>query len=348
MRISTKGELRMNFPFFRKKKNEIEADSQNELSVFDRSLEELTQDDIAPAKPKEKRPTAYDIARVLLIIICLSIFAYCFYLIIYNMLEYERADDIYMSLSDEFFDIERNSDAVVNDGVTKMKLQSPSVAIPIFSEAIKLENSELNKFYSEDSSAYNLEYERMKSKLEDLRLQNDDIVGFIYVGGTKISYPVTRYHDNDYYLDHSFDKKPLKSGTIFMDYRNLTDIGANRNIVIYGHNMSNGSMFGGVTKFYKSQDFFETTPIIIYAFDGIYTFEVFSVYRTTADYQYFRTNFDSDEDFLKFAYEMKGNSIYSKDVEFDKDDILLTLSTCTNTTRTGRYALHAKLTKIDN
>ncbi|MBQ8005061.1 MAG: SrtB family sortase, partial [Clostridia bacterium] len=68
----------------------------------------------------------------------------------------------------------------------------------------------------------------------------------------------------------------------------------------------------------------------------------------TADYQYFKTEFASDEDFLKFAYELKGNSLYSKEIDFDKDDILLTLSTCTNTTRMGRYALHAKLTKIEN
>lgn len=318
------------------------------VSVFDRSLDELTQDDIAPAKPTDKKLGTYNAVRTLLIIVCLSVFAYCCYLFIHNMIEYKRADDIYTSLSNEFFDVEINDDAVINDGVSKMKLASPSVAIPIFSEALKLDNSEISKFYSEDSSAYNMEFERMKSKLEDLRAENSDIVGFIYVSGTKISYPVTRYSDNDYYLDHSFDKKTLKSGTIFMDCRNDRSLQENKNIVIYGHNMTNGSMFGGIPKFYKSESFFNETPIILYTFDGIYTFEVFSIYRTTADYQYFRTSFESNEDFLSFANEMKGNSVYEKDVEFDKDDILLTLSTCTNTHQMGRYALHAKLTRIDN
>ena len=107
-------------------------------------------------------------------------------------------------------------------------------------------------------------------------------------------------------------------------------------------------MFGGVSKYYKSEELFRNTPIIIYGFDGIYTFEVFSVYRTTANYQYFRTEFGSGAELVDFAYEMKGNSVYEKEMEFDEDDILLTLSTCTNTTQVGRYALHAKLIRIDN
>ena len=332
--------------FFRKK-NEICDAPEGDISVFDRSLMEITCDDLAPPKKKSAGSFAYGMVRILLIFICLSVFAYCVYLFVNNIREYDRADDIYLSLSDEFFDLERNDKAMIDDGVSKMKLPQKSVAIPIFAEAIKLDENEINKFYSEGNSEYNMEFERMKSKLEALRVQNSDIVGFMYAEGTKISYPVTQYTDNEFYLDHSFDKKTLKSGTIFMDYRNLRNMGENKNIVIYGHNMSNGSMLGGVAKFYKNESFFNNTPIIFYAFDGIYTFEVFSVYRTTADYQYFRTEFNSKEEFLSFAEEMKGNSIYKKDVTFDADDIILTLSTCTNTNQLGRYALHAKLTRID-
>ncbi len=333
--------------FFRKKKDEICDAPNEEISVFERSLIELTSDDIAPQAKKSNGFSAYEIVRILLIFICLSVFAYCIYLFVNNIREYNRADDIYLSLSDEFFDLEKNDKAMIDDGVSKMKLPQKSIAIPIFAEAIKLDENEINKFYSDGNSEYNMEFERMRSKLEALHTQNSDIVGFMYAEGTKISYPVTQYTDNEFYLDHSFDKKTLKSGTIFMDYRNLKDIGKNKNIVIYGHNMSNGSMLGGVAKFYKNESFFNSTPIIFYAFDGIYTFEVFSIYRTTADYQYFKTKFNSKEEFLNFAAEMKGNSIYQKDVTFDEEDIILTLSTCTNTTRLGRYALHAKLTRID-
>ncbi|MBR6603816.1 MAG: class B sortase [Clostridia bacterium] len=333
--------------FFRKKRNEICTDSEEDISVFEKSLIELTIDDIAPPQKSNRSISAYSIVRILLILLCLSVFAYCVYLFVNNMREYDRADDIYLSLSDEFFDLERNDKAMIDDKVTKMKLPQKSVAIPIFAEAIKLDENEISKFYSEGNTEYNMEFERMRSKLEALHTQNSDIVGFMYAEGTKISYPVTQYKDNEFYLDHSFDKKTLKSGTIFMDYRNLRSIGENKNIVIYGHNMSNGSMLGGVTKFYKNESFFNNTPIIFYAFDGIYTFEVFSVYRTTADYQYYKTEFNSKEEFLNFAAEMKGNSIYSKDVTFDEDDIILTLSTCTNTTQLGRYALHAKLIRID-
>ena len=324
------------------------AEEINELSVFDRSLEELTPDDIAPVFDKKRGFNAFDAVRFLLIFICLSVFVYCVYVFVNNIKEYQKADDIYMSISDEFFDVERNDNAVKTDNFAKLDKTISSVAIPVFSEAVKMENEELSKFYSEGSQSYNMDFERMKSKLEDMKKQNNDIVGFIYVNGTKISYPVTKYTDNDYYLNHSFDKKPLKSGTIFMDFRNSPNISENKNIVIYGHNMTNGSMFGNVSKFFKSEELFNNTPIVLYAFDGIYTFEIFSIYKTRADYEYFRTEFLTDEEFLLFAQEMKSNSIYQKDVTFDKDDIILTLSTCTNTTQIGRYALHAKLHRVDN
>ncbi len=332
--------------FGRKKSND--AENLEEMSVFDRSLNELTPDDIAPASAKKRGVSVYDAVRILLIFICLSVFVYCVYVFVNNIKEYQKADDIYMSISDEFFDVERNDEAVKTDNFAKLDKTLSSVAIPVFSEAVKMDNEELSKFYSEGSESYNMDFERMKSKLEDMKKQNKDIVGFIYADGTKISYPVTKYTDNEYYLNHSFDKKPLKSGTIFMDCRNSANIKGNKNIVIYGHNMTNGSMFGNVSKFFKSEDLFNNTPIVLYAFDGIYTFEIFSIYKTRADYEYFRTEFLTDEEFLSFAHEMKSNSVYEKDVTFDKDDILLTLSTCTNTTQIGRYALHAKLHRIDN
>ncbi len=335
----------MKIPFtFGKKKTHFKEDA--ELSDFEKSLDELTPDDLAPAVPAGKF-SLYGAVRIILIAICIGVFAYCCYLLVHNMTEYKKADDIYGALSNDFFDVEINKEALVNDGVSKLSQNKVSTAIPIFSEAIKLSDSELSAFYSEGSAKHNMEFQRMRSKLENLRSQNSDIVGFIYAPNTKISYPVTKYTDNDFYLDHSFDKKPLKSGTIFMDYRNLGDIEKNKNIVMYGHNMNNGSMFGNITKFYKNKDFFESTPIILYAFDGIYTFEVFSVYKTTYDYRYFRTEFSSDQDFLSFANEMKQNSVHTKNAELSENDILLTLSTCTNTNQAGRYALHARLTRID-
>ena len=94
--------------FFRKKRNEAGDIHEEEISVFERSLMELTSDDIAPPLKKSSGSSAYGIVRILLIFICLSVFAYCVYLFVNNMREYDRADDIYISLSDEFFDLERN------------------------------------------------------------------------------------------------------------------------------------------------------------------------------------------------------------------------------------------------
>ena len=112
--------------FFRKKRNEICTDSEEDISVFEKSLIELTIDDIAPPQKSNRSISAYSIVRILLILLCLSVFAYCVYLFVNNMREYDRADDIYLSLSDEFFDLERNDKAMIDDKVTKMKLPQKS------------------------------------------------------------------------------------------------------------------------------------------------------------------------------------------------------------------------------
>ena len=75
--------------------------------------------------------------------------------------------------------------------------------------------------------------------------KNPDTIGWIKVLGTDINYPVVQTNNNDFYLTHSFDKSYNKAGWIFADYRNKFD-NTDKNIVIYGHNMRDGSMFGSM------------------------------------------------------------------------------------------------------
>ena len=121
--------------------------------------------------------------------------------------------------------------------------------------------------------------------------------------------------DNEFYLDHIYDGSYRVVGSIFTDWRNNKTIYRNFNTVLYGHNMTDGSMFHDVVAF-LNEDVFRNTLIYIYTMDGVYVYEPFSVFETRADYNYFRTEFASTADFIAFAEEMQRNSKFQKNMEF--------------------------------
>ena len=86
------------------------------------------------------------------------------------------------------------------------------------------------------------------NKLEEI---NPDVIAWIEIPGLEISYPVVQGRDNDYYLHHLITGENHKSGSIFMDFHNQEDL-SDRNSIIYGHNMKDGSMFGTLDQ-YQSQ-----------------------------------------------------------------------------------------------
>ena len=87
--------------------------------------------------------------------------------------------------------------------------------------------------------------ETYKIDFNALKQVNGDTVAFLKVNGTEIEYPIVKTKNNDFYLKHSFDKTYNAAGWIFADYRNKLD-GSDKNIVIYGHNRKNGTMFSSL------------------------------------------------------------------------------------------------------
>ena len=82
----------------------------------------------------------------------------------------------------------------------------------------------------------------------ELRKINEDIVAWIQIPGIDVDYPVVHGEDNEYYLHHTFQKEANKAGSIFLPYRNRADFTEQR-VIIYGHNMKDGSMFGNLKKY---------------------------------------------------------------------------------------------------
>ena len=170
---------------------------------------------------------------------------------------------------------------------------------------------------------------------------NAETKAWIKINNMRIEYPVVQAKDNDYYLTRSFDKSYNSAGWIFMDYRNKAD-GSDRNIVIYGHNRKDGSMFGDLKDIFTEEWYEnEDNMYITYITENEYcTYEIFSAYRIEAEDYYITTGFKSDEEFDTFVKKMKARSFRNFGVEVSKKDKIITLSTCSNADY--RVVVHAK------
>ena len=125
------------------------------------------------------------------------------------------------------------------------------------------------------------------TKLSKLENTNKDIVGWIQVNGTNINYPFVQTKDNDYYLNHSFNKDYNQAGWVFLDYRNNVN-SFDKNTIIYAHSRLDKTMFGSLKNLLKS-NWYENknNHIIKLSTKNQNTlWQVFSVYHvpTTSDY----------------------------------------------------------------
>jgi len=206
------------------------------------------------------------------------------------------------------------------------------------SEAITIkENEDGDKKSEQDNSKYNVDFNKLKQ-------QNEDTVGWLKVEGTDVEYVVVQSTNNKYYLDRNFEQKFNSAGWIYADYRNKLD-GKDKNIVIYGHNRRDGSMFGTLKNILKkdwySKEENRKVTFITEKEEAIY--EVFSVYKIEVEDYYIKTSFKNKE-FSEFIKKIKQRSVKDFDVKVTEKDSILTLSTCANDNK-YRVVLHAKKIK---
>ena len=174
--------------------------------------------------------------------------------------------------------------------------------------------------------------------------QNNDFVGWIQIDGTNINYPVMQTPDNpDYYLKHSFEKTWSDYGVPYLDEACV--IGQSNNLVIYGHHMSNGSMFCDL-ELYSDPVFCEEHPVI--QFDTLTSFgeyEVIAVFRYNTNQETFRYDREVNMDEGRFSWfieQVHARELFSTGKDASFGDQLLTLSTCEYTYKNGRLVVVAR------
>lgn len=200
---------------------------------------------------------------------------------------------------------------------------------------------EISKFVTVDETKednegkYVVDFEKLKEK-------NSDIVAWLKVNGTNIETTAVKTTDNDYYLTHNFNKEYNSAGWIFADYKNKVD-GTDKNLVIYGHNMRDDSMFGSL-KWVINEDWYnneDNKHITLITENEIQIYDVFSVYQIEKEDYYIKTDFNSEKDYSNFIETIKKRSKKDFNVNVDEEDHILTLSTCANNNK-YRVVLHAR------
>jgi len=189
-----------------------------------------------------------------------------------------------------------------------------------------------------------------KRSYEEYKAINQDVIGWLTVPNTQIDYPVVRGTDNEYYLNHTVEKKESKHGAIYMDFRNADPL-QQKHIIIYGHNMKNGTMFHDLGN-YKQRDFFDENRTISFIWDGVETvWEVYLAYTVKPGIYHIHTRFGTDGDFARVmneAIEYSKNvtpSYRDESVTIRETDQVLTLSTCTYEYDDSYFAVCARRVK---
>ena len=183
---------------------------------------------------------------------------------------------------------------------------------------------------------------------ETLYNKNKKLIGWLKIDDTNIDYPVMQTSDNTYYLDHNYNQEYDKNGSIFLDY-NCSVYPRSTNMIVYGHHMKSGNMFGNLQK-YAKESYGKKHSVI--TFDTIYEkaqYQVMYVFRSQVYneddivfkyYQFIEAN--SETEFNSYMQEMSALSLYDTGVTAEFGDNLLTLSTCDSSQTDGRFVVVAK------
>ena len=171
---------------------------------------------------------------------------------------------------------------------------------------------------------------------------NEEIIGWIVIPGTNISYPVCQHDDNQYYLEHTSQRESSLVGSIFADYRVDAPF-EEYNTILYGHRLLNQTMFSSL-KIYQKKESWEDHPYIyICTPDSIYVYEIYSAFRGDPEGISYDTGIHTEEKKQAFIDYSLSCAEYDTGIIPTTEDSFLTLSTCTGTGHTQRMIIHSVL-----
>lgn len=193
------------------------------------------------------------------------------------------------------------------------------------------------------SSPDSQESQEQRRDLSELFAMNEDFVGWLCIPETDINYPVMHTpNDPEKYLRRNFQGEYSESGVPFLDFRCSLDSG---NLIIYGHNMMNGTMFAALQG-YVQEDFCKAHPIVEFqTADGCAKYRVFAVAWVKSNDDWYKAiDLSSAEDFNSAVDKVMSKALFTINSAPEYGVQILTLSTCYDSAHNGRLlVLAAKL-----
>ncbi|MGN0715790.1 MAG: class B sortase [Anaerovoracaceae bacterium] len=248
-----------------------------------------------------------------LMLICLAVFVFSLVKLIGIRLEYKQEEDFYDSAASQYTSQNTWKKLNGDEGA-----EGPPISVD-FSELLTI---------------------------------NEDIIGWIYMDDTVVSYPLLQGENNYYYLDKTYYGNYLASGSIYLDTGNDRQFG-DAHSIIYGHNMKNHTMFGDMDDFMDADYLKEHPYVDILLTDGTWLrYKIFSVYRADVDDGTFEVPLNGEEVFNEFLQVAEEKNLHRESglqlPKVDAEDKVITLSTCTeDSSELERFVVTAVLMRVD-
>ncbi len=246
---------------------------------------------------------------------------------------YVRDASEYASLREAY-----TSDKGDTDGKTKKLEEGGQMAAEKAAEDAKASDA-----YSKSLWMQNIDF-------KGLNHINEDVAAWIALPGTAVSYPVMYSRERTFYLHRNMYRQYSYSGSIFIDSENSPDF-SDPNIILYGHNMRDGSMFAGLNDIYEGENP-DASGYILAAVPGkIFVYRIFSIHRAVPEGDTYRVGFKNDEAFRKWKRQMEEMNEVRLPGEdgglsaLDDETRVITLSTCAEDNPDERLVVQGLLVK---
>lgn len=287
------------------------------ISHYDLPIKEeyLKNIGITKHKTKRKRRLKKWVLFVFVIIFCIT-FLFCLFILVNWNKDNQNTANVVKDIDDTITQVDEKNTMNVNEPKDKESDYWYYIKIPL-----------------------------IQVKFDELIKKNNDTVGWINVNHTNINYPFVQTSDNEYYLNHSYDKSKNDAGWVFLDFRNHKNL-SDKNNVLYAHSRLDKTMFGSLSNVLKKSWYANKDNHVIKIStpneDSLW--QIFSVYVIKEETYYITTSFKDDEEYQNFLDTIKKRSKYNFNTSLNTNDKILTLSTCYSDTK--RTVVHAKLIKM--
>lgn len=255
--------------------------------------------------------------RIVVLVIAAAMFLYSGYRVAAYLLEGRKSQDVTAELIQQ---------AVRTPQPQETKGQPVYTLRPTPDAAESVPDAD-DETADEQETTHTAPDELLSVDFDTLQSVNPDIRAWLYMSGSSIHSPVLQAEDNSTYLYRLADGSSNAHGSLFIDCRNAGDF-SDWNTLIYGHNMKDGSMFGGLKK-YRKQAYYDAHPeMTLFTPEKTYRMEIFAAVTTDVSAAVYRVPAAREErdELVQWAQR---NSEIECDVSIGTEDRIVTLSTCT-------------------